>query len=215
MKHETNGECNGKIRILIADDHAIVRMGLASLLGTKDDIEVVGEAEDGEAAVRKAIKLIPDVIIMDLMMPKMDGVAATAEIHRQLPSAKIMILTSYGASDGIAHAFAAGATGALMKSTEFSEFVSAIRTIAAGGHVIAPEIARQLAEDPPVPELTPRQTEILHSITRGLTNADIAKQLNIREDSVKEHLTAIFAKLGAANRSEAVAIALRKHLLKH
>ena len=215
MKHETSGECSGKIRILIADDHAIVRMGLASLLGTQNDIEVVGEAEDGEVAVRKAIKLMPDVIIMDLMMPKLDGVAATAEIHRQLPDAKVMILTSYGASDGIAHALAAGATGALMKSTEFSEFVSAIRTVAAGERVIAPEIARQLAEDPPVPELTPRQTEILHSITRGLTNADIAKQLDIREDSVKEHLTAIFAKLGAANRSEAVAIALRKHLLKH
>ena len=203
-----SGECSGKIRILIADDHAIVRMGLASLLGTQNDIEVVGEAEDGEVAVRKA------VVIMDLMMPKMDGVAATVEIHRQLPNAKVMILTSYGASDGIAHALSAGATGALMKSTEFSEFVSAIRTVAAGGRVIAPEIARQLAEDPPVPELTPRQTEILHSITRGLTNADIAKQLGIREDSVKEHINAIFTKIGAANRPEAVAIAFRKHLLK-
>ena len=199
------------IKVLLADDHAIVRMGLASLLGTKDDINVVGEAEDGEDAVRKALKLRPDVVIMDLMMPKMDGVAATAEIHRQLHDAKIMILTSYGASDGIAHALSAGA---LMRSTEFSEFVAAIRTIAAGGRVIAPEIARQLAEDPPVPDLTSRQTEILHSITRGLTNADIAKSLGIREDSVKEHVNAIFAKLGAANRSEAVAITFRKHLLK-
>jgi len=203
-----------KIRVLLADDHAIVRMGLASLLGTKNDIEVVGEAEDGEAAVRKALKLAPDVVIMDLMMPKIDGVEATAEIHRQLPGVKIMILTSYGASDGIAHALSAGATGALMKSTEFSEFVSAIRSVAAGERVIAPEIARQLSEDPPVPELTPRQAEILQSITRGLTNADIARQLGIREDSVKEHVNAIFAKLGAANRSEAVAITLRKHLLK-
>ncbi len=125
-----------------------------------------------------------------------------------------MILTSYGASDGIAHALSAGATGALMKSTEFSEFVAAIRRVAAGERVIAPEIARQLAEDPPVPELTPRQAEILQSITRGLTNADIAKQLGIREDSVKEHVNAIFTKLGAANRSEAIAIAMRKHLLK-
>ena len=202
------------IKVLLADDHAIVRMGLASLLGTKKDIEVVGEAEDGEAAVRKVLKLAPDVVIMDLMMPKMDGVEATAEIHRRLPDVKIMVLTSYGASDGIAHALSAGATGALMKSTEFSEFVTAIRRVAAGERVIAPEIARQLAEDPPVPELTPRQAEILQSITRGLTNADIAKQLGIREDSVKEHVNAIFAKLGAANRSEAVAITLRKHLLK-
>ena len=193
-----------KIRVLIADDHAIVRMELASLLGTKKDIEVVGEAEDGEEAVRKAFKL----------MPKKDGVVATAEIHRRLPTARIMVLTSYGTSDGIAHALAAGASGALMKSTEFSEFLSAIRALAAGGRVIAPEIERQLAEDPPVPDLTPRQSEILHSITRGLTNADIAKLLGIREDSVKEHVNAIFAKLGAANRSEAITIALRKHLLQ-
>ena len=203
-----------KIRVLIADDHAIVRMGLASLLGTKKDIEVVGETEDGEETVRKALKLAPDVIIMDLMMPKKDGVEATADIHRQLPNTKIMILTSFGTSDGIAHALAAGASGALMKSTEFSEFVSAIRSLAAGGRVIAPEIERQLAEDPPVPDLTPRQSEILHSITRGLTNADIAKQLGIREDSVKEHINAIFVKLGASNRSEAITIALRKHLVK-
>ena len=203
-----------KIKVLIADDHAIVRMGLASLLGTKKDIEVVGEAEDGESAVRKAIKLEPDVVIMDLMMPKKDGVAATAEIHRQLPDTKIMILTSYGTSDGIAHALQCGANGALMKSTEFSEFVAAIRTIVGGGRVIAPEIERLLAEDPPVPDLTQRQAEILHSIMRGLTNADIAKQLSIREDSVKEHINAIFAKIGATNRTEAVAIALRKHLLK-
>ena len=202
------------IKVLLADDHAIVRMGLASLLGTQNDINVVGEAEDGEDAVRKTLKLKPDVVIMDLMMPKMDGFDATAEIQRQFPDTKIMILTSYGASDGIAHALSAGATGALMKSTEFSEFVAAIRTIAAGGRVIAPEIARQLAEDPPVPDLTSRQTEILHCITRGLTNADIAKSLGIREDSVKEHVNAIFAKLGAANRSEAVAITFRKHLLK-
>ena len=203
-----------KTRVLIADDHAIVRMGLASLLSTKADIEVVGEAEDGEAAVRKAARLSPDVIIMDIMMPKKDGVAATGEIRRQRPEAKILLLTSYGTADGIAHALSAGASGALMKSTEFSEFVAAIRTVAAGGRVVAPEIERMLAEDPPVRELTPRQAEILHSITLGLTNADIAKQLDIREDSVKEHINAIFVKIGAANRSEAVAIAFRKHLLK-
>ena len=203
-----------KIRVLIADDHEIVRMGLASLLGTKKDIEVVGEAEDGEAAVRKAVKLAPDVVIMDLMMPKKDGVAATVEIRHRLPSAKIMILTSYGTSDGIAHALSAGASGALMKSTEFSEFVAAIRTIAAGGQVVAPEIKRQFAKDPPVPDLTQRQHDIMKSIVSGLTTADVAKQFGIREDSVKEHMTAIFAKLGAANRAEAIAIAMRKHLLK-
>ena len=202
------------IKVLIADDHAIVRMGLASLLGTQRDIEVVGEAEDGESAVSKTVELNPNIVIMDLMMPKKDGVVATKEIHELLPDVKILILTSYGTSDGIAHALAAGASGALMKSTEFSEFVAALRKVMGGERVVAPEIARQLAEDPPVPKLTPRQTEILLSITRGLTNSDIAKQFGIREDSVKEHTNTIFAKLGASNRSEAVAIALRKHLLK-
>lgn len=202
------------IKVLIADDHAIVRMGLASLLGTQRDIEVVGEAEDGESAISKTVELNPNIVIMDLMMPKKDGVVATKEIHELLPDVKILILTSYGTSDGIAHALAAGASGALMKSTEFSEFVAALRKVMGGERVVAPEIARQLAEDPPVPKLTPRQTEILLSITRGLTNLDIAKQFGIREDSVKEHTNTIFAKLGASNRSEAVAIALRKHLLK-
>ena len=203
-----------EIRVLLADDHAIVRMGLASLLGTQSDIKVVGEADDGQDAVRKAVRLSPDVIIMDLMMPKMDGAAATAEIHAKLPGSKILLLTSYGEADGIAHALASGASGALMKSTEFSEFVTAIRTIAGGGRVIAPEIRRQLAESPPVPDLSPRQMEILDAFTRGLTNAEIAKMLDIREDSVKEYANTIYAKLGAVNRSEAITIAMRKHLLK-
>lgn len=203
-----------QIRVLIADDHAIVRMGLTSLLSSQKDFLVVGEADDGESAVQKALNLSPDILIMDLMMPKMDGVTATKEIHKLRPSVKILILTSYGTSDGIAHALESGASGALMKSTEFAEFVSVLRRIAGGERVIAPEIKRQFAEDPPVPSLTQRQTEILLSITRGLTNADIAKQFGIREDSVKEHINAIFSKLGASNRSEAVAIALRKHLLK-
>lgn len=203
-----------QIRVLIADDHAIVRMGLTSLLSSQKDFLVVGEADDGESAVQKALNLSPDILIMDLMMPKMDGVTATKEIHKLRPSVKILILTSYGTSDGIAHALESGASGALMKSTEFAEFVSVLRRIAGGERVIAPEIKRQFAEDPPVPSLTQRQTEILLSITRGLTNADIAKQFGIREDSVKEHINAIFSKLGASNRPEAVAIALRKHLLK-
>ena len=188
-------------------------MGLASLIGTKKDLEVVGEAEDGEAAVRKAIRLKPDVVVMDLMMPRKDGASATAEIRQHIPATKVLVLTSYGTADGIAHALAAGANGALMKSTEFSVLVSAIRTIAAGGHVVAPEIERQLVEDPPVPELTSRQLEVLHSIMRGLTNAEIAMQLGIREDSVKEHVNAIFEKLCASNRSEAVTIAMRKHIV--
>ena len=200
--------------ILIADDHAIVRMGLASLLGTQDGLEVIGDAEDGEAAVAKALKLKPDVVIMDLMMPKKDGETATAEIHAALPDTKIVILTTFGTSDGIANALNAGATGALMKSAPNSQLVETIRAVARGERAISEDVERLMEEDPPAQALTPRQMEILDGLTRGLTNQDIAKELGIREDRVKVHVNTIFTKLGAANRTEAVAIALRKHLLK-
>ena len=203
-----------KIRVLIADDHAMVRMGLASLLGTEPDIEVAGEADDGEIAVTKALALKPDVVVMDLMMPKKDGAAATAEIRKLLPDSKILLLTSFGTADGVAHALAAGAAGALMKNADFSELVASIRTVASGGRAISPEIEHFIEEDPPVQKLTPRQMDILSSVVRGLTNDDIARQFSIQRSSVKDHLTAIFAKLGAANRSEAISIAMRKHLLK-
>ena len=205
----------GKIRVLIADDHAMVRMGLASLLGTETDIEVVGEADDGEVAVRKALTLKPDVVVMDLMMPKKDGSTATAEIRELMPDTKILLLTSFGTADGVAHALAAGATGALMKNADFSELVASIRTVASGGHAVSPEIKHFIEEDPPVQKLTPRQMDILSSVVRGLTNDDIARQFSIQRSSVKDHITAIFAKLGAANRSEAISIALRKQLIKN
>ncbi len=203
-----------KIKILIADDHAIVRIGLSALLKTEPDLSVVGVAKDGEEAVAEALRLKPDVIVMDLMMPKKNGVEATAAIHEKLPDTKIVILTTFAASDGIKHALDAGATGAVMKTAEDAELVSIIRAVASGGKVISDEIQQLLTEDPPAEELTPRQLEILESVTRGFTNADIAKQLGLREQSVKEHISAILVKIGAANRSEAVAIAMRKHLLK-
>ena len=203
-----------KIKILIADDHAIVRIGLSALLKTESDLSVVGVAKDGEEAVAEALRLNPDVIVMDLMMPKKNGVEATAEIHERLPGTKIIILTTFAASDGIKHALDAGATGAVMKTAEDAELVSIIRAVAAGDTVISEEIQQLLTEDPPAEDLTPRQLEILESVTRGFTNADIAKQFGIREQSVKEHISTILAKIGAANRSEAVAIAMRKHLLK-
>ena len=178
-----------KIKVLIADDHAIVRMGLASLLNAEADLEVVGEAENGEVAVQKARELKPDVIVMDLVMPKKDGSTATAEILNEFPSVKILLLTSFGTSDGIAHALAAGASGALMKNTDFNEFVSSIRTVADGGRAVSKEIEQLIADDPPVHDLTQRQKEILSSVVRGLTNADIAKQFTLRECSVKDHLS--------------------------
>ena len=203
-----------KLTVFLADDHAMVRMGLISLLGTKKDLQVVGEAEDGEEAVRKVITLKPDVVLMDLLMPKKDGVDATIEILAKLPDTKILLLTSAASSDVITHALKVGATGALLKSADFSTLVAAIHTVAAGGRVIDPEVQKLLKEDPPLPELTSRQEEILALVTRGLTNADIARLFDIRESSVKEHVNQICTKLGAANRAEAVAIALRKHLLK-
>lgn len=205
---------NEKIRILIADDHTIVRAGLAALLGTEADFAVVGQAKNGEEAVQEAVRLQPDVVIMDLMMPKKDGVAATAEIQAKAPTAKVILLTTFGMSDGIAHALRNGAKGAILKNTDNAQLTAAIRTIAQGGTHIAPEIRRQLAVDPPIPDLTPRQREILASMVRGLTDRDIARQLGIRQDGVNDHVSAILQKVGAANRTEAVAIALRKHLLK-
>ena len=202
------------IRVLIADDHTIVRIGLKALLGAEKDIEIVGEAKNGEMAVKEAMRLQPDVVIMDLMMPKMDGAAATAALRDRLPEAKVIILTTFGSSDGTAHAIESGAAGALMKTADDAALISTIRSVAGGMTVISPEIRRLLAEDPPIPVLTSRQTEVLQSMMRGLTNRDIAKQLGIRQDGVNEHVAAILAKIGAANRTEAVAIALRKHLLK-
>ena len=202
------------IRVLIADDHTIVRIGLRTLLGAEKDIEVVGEAKNGEMAVKEALRIRPDVVIMDLMMPKMDGAEATAALHEKLPETKVIILTTFGSSDGIAHAIESGAAGALMKTADDDALISTIRSVAGGKTVISPDIKRLLAEDPPIPVLTTRQAEVLQSMMRGLTNRDIAKQLGIRQDGVNEHVAAILAKIGAANRTEAVAIALRKHLLK-
>ncbi len=205
---------NRKIRVLIADDHAVVRIGLSALLGTESDISVVGVARDGIETVEETLRLKPDVIVMDLMMPKKTGVEATADILAALPETKIIVLTTFAASDAIARALELGAAGAVMKTAEDEELVSIIRTVASGGHVVSDEIQKLLADDPPAEKLTARQMDILESVTRGLTNADIAKMLGLREQSIKEHISAIFAKIGAANRSEAVAITLRKQLLK-
>ena len=203
-----------KIRLLVADDHAVVRMGLVTLLESEMDIEVVGEAGDGEAAVSAVRKTAPDVVLMDLVMPKKDGADATAAIKAERPDTKVLILTTFSDTDDIARALNAGADGAMLKNADYSEVVAAIRRVAAGKKSIAPEVRKMLEENPPLPELTGRQMDILASMVRGLTNADIAKQFDITSDGVKFHITSILAKLGAANRAEAVAIALRKHLLK-
>lgn len=203
-----------KTTVLIIDDHAILRMGLASLLNAKSGIEVVGDAANGRTGIPKVLKLHPDVVIMDLMMPGMDGAETTRQLLAKDPGSKVLILTTFGTSDGITHAIEAGAKGAIMKNCDFSELVTAIRTVAKGEEYLSPEVKRIISKDPPIAPLSPRQAEILQSIVRGLSNPDIAKQLGISLDMVKEHTEALFQKLGVANRPEAVAIALRKHLLK-
>jgi len=202
------------IRVLIVDDHAVFRMGFASLLSAKKGFAVVGDAANGEEAIAMAAKLHPDVIVMDLIMPKMDGAETTKLIRERDPSAKILVLTSFGMAAGIAHALDAGALGAILKNAEYTEIVASIRKVASGIRAVSPEIERMLSNDPPPTELSSRQTEILTAITRGLSNSDIAAQLGISLDMVKEHTTALFAKIGAANRTEAAVIAMRKHLLK-
>ena len=198
-----------KTRILIVDDHALVRMGLAALLNSQGDLCVVGEAEDGESALDLLPRLQPDIVTLDLLMPGMGGVETTRRIVASRPETKVLVLTSYGNADELQQAIEAGASGTLLKDQDNEDVVNAIRTLARGGTVYQNE---QRASAPV--ELTARQLAILHSITRGLSNPDIARQFGISIDGVKAHLRTIFAKIGAANRTEAVAIALRKHLLK-
>ena len=203
-----------KLRILIADDHLILRMGLVTLLENAGDMEVVGEADDGESAVREALRLRPDVVIMDLVMPGLDGTAATERIKAKAPDVKILILTTFGTSDIISKALSNGADGALLKNSPQQELLSAIRAVADGSRVISKDVQEILAADPPAQALSPRQKEILDLIVRGFSNADIAKRFGISVTVVKEHLVALYHKIDASNRTEAVAIALRKHLLK-
>ena len=202
------------IRILLADDHAIVRTGLAFLLGTKKDFEIVGEARDGMEAVALAEKLKPDVVVMDLMMPVLDGAAATERILKANTGTKVLILTSFGSESGVSAALKSGASGALSKSSANTELVDAIRTVVGGGKALSHDIELMLQERNSTPELSVRQRQMLESITRGLTNEEIARQYGLSVPSVKTHIVKLFAKIGAANRTEAASIAFRKMLLK-
>ena len=202
------------IKILIADDHALLRRGLATLLGFDKDITVVGDAKNGEEAVKAAIKLKPDVVVMDLSMPVMDGVEATRQIREALPDTHVLILTSYSTSVDVSRAMEAGASGAFVKDAEDERLVDAIRTVAAGGTAFSPEIEAMIKSEPHPPELTERQRKILDATSKGLSSEKIAVRLGISTYAVNQHLDAIRRKLGAQSRTEAVAIALRKQLLK-
>ena len=202
------------IRILIADDHAVVRRGLRSILQIEKDFQIVGEAANGSEAVEMTRQLKPHVVIMDLIMPEKSGGEATAEILAERPETRILLLTTFGTADDVAKALEAGAAGALMKTSDESEIIAAIRTVAAGGRAVSDEIKRLMAESPPTPSLTSRQIEVLNAMSKGLSNAEIAKVFGINEFTVREHVANIMAKLDASNRAEAVATALRKSLLK-
>ena len=202
------------IRILIADDHALLRRGLATLLGFNNDIAVVGDAKNGEEAVKAAVKLKPDVVVMDFSMPVMDGVEATRQIRAALPDTHVLILTSYSTSVDVSRAMEAGASGAFVKDAEDERLVDAIRTVAAGGTAFSPEIEAMVRNDPHPPELTERQRKILDDTSKGLSSEQIAARLGISAYAVNQHLDVIRRKLGAQNRTEAVAIAFRKQFFK-
>lgn len=203
-----------KTRILIADDHTLMRVGLKAMLHYQPDMTVVGEATNGEEAVTLAGKLKPDVVIMDLMMPVLGGAEATRRIRESDSAARIIILTSFGAAADMARALKYGACGAQLKEAPAETLIAAIHTVMADGTAISPEIRQMTDQDYDIPVLTERQQGILESAVRGLTNKEIGVQFGLSPLSVKKYLSIIFAKLGAANRAEAVAIALRKHLLK-
>ena len=203
-----------KTRILLVDDHAVVRMGLSALINLQAGLKVCGEAENGEAAVRLASELKPDVVVMDFSLPGMDGAEATAAVLKVSPTSKVLILTSFGTSTDLARAMAAGATGAVTKNLSNDELSSAIRDTARGIQHFSPEIRQTLSEGTDDKAFTKRQMKVLDSITRGLSNDDIALILGISKSRVKQHLNEVYEKLGAANRAEAVAIAMRRQLLK-
>ena len=204
-----------KTRVLIADDHVFLRMGLATLFENEPGFVVAGEADDGEQTVKETLRLKPDVVIMDLSMPAKDGIEATREIMSAAPETKILVLTTFATSDSISSVLAAGARGVVLKNIPRDQLLLAIHRIIAGDQVLSEDVKMVLAEDPPVEALSPRQSEILNMLARGMSNREMAAILGISVTVVKEHITALYGKLGAANRSEAITIAMRKQLVKN
>jgi NarL family two-component system response regulator LiaR len=206
-----------KIRIMLVDDHAVVRSGLGAFLSVNPDLELVGEAENGEQAVVRAGILKPDVILMDLMMPVMDGVAATAAIKKQNPGIQIIALTSFQEDELVQNALKAGAVGYLMKNVNARELAAAIRAAKDGKMTLAPEAAQALVrasqQAQETETLTEREREVLKLMVEGLNNAEIAERLVVSLSTVKYHISNILMKLGVDNRVAAVTTAIQKKLV--
>ena len=202
------------IRVLVVDDHAVVRQGLEQMLGTEADIELVGMAEDGEQAVARALETAPDVVLMDLSMPVMDGVEATRRITTGAPATAVVVLTSFADQARILDALDAGARGYILKDADPDDVVAAVRAAAAGGAPLDPKAARVVLDAQRARrqhELSPREEEVLRLVADGMANKQIARRLGITERTVKAHLTRVFQELGVADRTQA-ALWARDHL---
>jgi NarL family two-component system response regulator LiaR len=207
------------IRVLLVDDHAVVRSGLSAFLLVFDDLELVGEAGGGEEAITKCEILKPDVVLMDLMMPNMDGAQATATIRERFPEIQVIALTSFKEDDLVQRAIKAGAIGYLLKNVSADELADAIRAAKAGKPTLAPEAAQALMHAATKPQelgydLTPRELDVLELMVQGLSNPDIAERLVVSRSTVKFHVSSILSKLGAETRTEAVSLALQHKLIK-
>lgn len=207
-----------QIRLVIVDDHVVVRSGLSAFLLAFDDLRLVGEAGNGEEAVRLCRQIKPDVVLMDLVMPGMDGIAATKAIREHCPGVQVIALTSFGEEERVQGILKAGAIGYLLKNVSAQELVAAIRNAAAGQPTLSTEAARALihaSAGPRAPglELTEREREVLTLMVKGLNNSQIAQQLVISASTTKFHVSNILTKMGVSSRTEAVALAVRKHLV--
>jgi NarL family two-component system response regulator LiaR len=208
------------IGVLVVDDHAVVREGLRSFLDLQEGIDVVGEAADGEEALRRAEELRPDVILMDLVMPKLDGVGAMRELRRRLPESRVIVLTSFADDDRLLPAIQAGAAGYLLKDAQPQELARAVRAANDGEALLDPGVAARLVDaiaqtpdEEPAERLTPRERQVLELIGRGLPNKLIARELEVSEKTVKNHVSHVLAKLGVSDRTQAALYAARTGLL--
>lgn len=206
-----------RIRVVIADDHPIVREGLAAMIGAQPDLEVVGEAANGRVALELVLASAPDVVLTDLRMPVLDGVALTAAVRRDAPEVRVLVLTTYDSDADIVRAVEAGATGYVLKDTPSAMLFDAVRATARGETVLAPSVASKLVtrmRAAPAEALTPRELQVLTEVATGRSNAEIGQVLSIGEATVKTHLLRVFAKLAVDDRTAAVTVAMQRGLLQ-